>query len=188
MTTLWTSQHAGSHAETDVASYISGYFDGEGCFSVAIGPRPRLRVGWEVRPSISVSQNADRSEVLELGRRGAALLPAQGEEPEVVRALPPAGRVAGTVRVLPPFPSRRSANSCRISAPAPASVPTVVRMSSTVPAPDGARHPVGVAVGVEAHVLAVDGDADVHGSSSTGREPSSAWRALSLRRGPSPEG
>ena len=66
MANLWTSQYAGPRTKVDVASYISGYFDGEGCFSVAIGPRPKLRVGWEVRPSISVSQNADRSEVLEL--------------------------------------------------------------------------------------------------------------------------
>ena len=66
MASLWTSQYAGPRNKIEVASYISGYFDGEGCFSVAIGPRPRLRVGWEVRPSISVSQNADRSEVLEL--------------------------------------------------------------------------------------------------------------------------
>ena len=29
-------------------------------------PRPTMRVGWEVRPSISVSQNSDRPEVLEL--------------------------------------------------------------------------------------------------------------------------
>ena len=66
MTNLRSSQYAGPHYETDVASYISGYFDGEGCFSVAIGPRPKLRVGWEVRPSISVSQNSDRSEVLDI--------------------------------------------------------------------------------------------------------------------------
>ena len=45
-------------------SYISGYIDGEGCFTVSISPRPTLRVGWEVRPSLSVSQNGDRSEVL----------------------------------------------------------------------------------------------------------------------------
>ena len=50
----------------DVASYISGYVDGEGCFTVSISPRPTLLVGWEVRPSLSVSQNADRSEVLHL--------------------------------------------------------------------------------------------------------------------------
>ena len=44
--------------------YISGYADGEGCFTVSISPRRTLRVGWEVRPSFSVSQNGDRSEVL----------------------------------------------------------------------------------------------------------------------------
>ena len=48
----------------DLPSYISGYVDGEGCFSVSIAPRRALAAGWEVRPSVSVSQNADRSEVL----------------------------------------------------------------------------------------------------------------------------
>jgi hypothetical protein len=48
----------------DLPSYISGYVDGEGCFTVSISPRPTLWVEWEVRPSISVSQNGDRSEVL----------------------------------------------------------------------------------------------------------------------------
>jgi hypothetical protein len=47
-----------------MSRHISGYVDGEGCFSVSISPRPTLLVGWEVRPSLSVSQNADRSEVL----------------------------------------------------------------------------------------------------------------------------
>jgi hypothetical protein len=45
-------------------AYISGYADGEGCFSVSIAPRATLAVGWEVRPSFSVSQNQDRAEVL----------------------------------------------------------------------------------------------------------------------------
>ena len=48
----------------NLPSYLSGYVDGEGCFTVSICPRPTLRVGWEVRPSLSVSQNGDRSEVL----------------------------------------------------------------------------------------------------------------------------
>jgi hypothetical protein len=48
----------------DLPSYISGYVDGEGCFTVSISPRPTMVVGWEVRPSVSVSQNGDRSEVL----------------------------------------------------------------------------------------------------------------------------
>jgi hypothetical protein len=52
----------------DIRPYISGYVDGEGCFTVSFSPRSGLRVGWEVRPSFSVSQNADRAEVLTLMR------------------------------------------------------------------------------------------------------------------------
>ena len=48
----------------DLDSYISGYVDGEGCFCVSFQPSRRHRYGWEVRPSFSVSQNADRSELL----------------------------------------------------------------------------------------------------------------------------
>jgi hypothetical protein len=50
----------------DIPSYISGYVDGEGCFTVSFSRRTRLRAGWEVRPSFSVSQNADRAQVLRL--------------------------------------------------------------------------------------------------------------------------
>ena len=65
VTNLWLGQDAGSLQQVvDVPSYLSGYVDGEGCFTVSISPRPTLRVGWEVRPSLSVSQNGDRSEVL----------------------------------------------------------------------------------------------------------------------------
>jgi hypothetical protein len=49
-----------------LSAYISGYVDGEGCFTVSISPRAKLVVGWEVRPSLSVSQNGDRAEVLHL--------------------------------------------------------------------------------------------------------------------------
>jgi hypothetical protein len=45
-------------------SYISGFVDGEGCFCVSFQPSKRHRLGWEVRPSFSVSQNAERSELL----------------------------------------------------------------------------------------------------------------------------
>jgi LAGLIDADG endonuclease len=47
-----------------LSAYISGYADGEGCFTVSISPRAKLLVGWEVRPGFSVSQNGDRAEVL----------------------------------------------------------------------------------------------------------------------------
>ena len=48
----------------DLASYISGFVDGEGCFCVSFQPSKRHRHGWEVRPSFSVSQNADRASLL----------------------------------------------------------------------------------------------------------------------------
>src|SRR5437773_1578444 len=48
----------------DLASYISGFVDGEGCFCVSFQPSQRHRFGWEVRPSFSVSQNVDRAELL----------------------------------------------------------------------------------------------------------------------------
>jgi hypothetical protein len=65
MANLRLGQDAGSrHGRHNLGSYISGYVDGEGCFTVSIAPRPTLLVGWEVRPSLSVSQNGDRAEVL----------------------------------------------------------------------------------------------------------------------------
>jgi LAGLIDADG endonuclease len=48
----------------DMNSYISGFVDGEGCFCVSFQPSRRHRFGWEVRPSFSVSQNADRAQLL----------------------------------------------------------------------------------------------------------------------------
>ncbi len=65
MANLQAAQDAGPRSSLHIPSYVSGYFDGEGCFSVAIGPRPTLEVGWEVRPSVSISQNGDRAEVIE---------------------------------------------------------------------------------------------------------------------------
>ncbi len=52
------------HSREFLSAYISGYVDGEGCFTVSISPRAKLAAGWEVRPSLSVSQNGDRAEVL----------------------------------------------------------------------------------------------------------------------------
>lgn len=52
--------------QRDIAEYISGYVDGEGCFSVSFTKRDRFLVGWETKPSFSVSQNHDRAEVLYL--------------------------------------------------------------------------------------------------------------------------
>jgi hypothetical protein len=53
----------------DLSAYFAGFVDGEGCFAVSFSPRSKLLMGWEVRPSFSVSQNADRGEVLLLMQR-----------------------------------------------------------------------------------------------------------------------
>ena len=54
--------------KVNLESYISGYVDGEGSFCVSMRPRKGNIVGWEVIASFSVSQNEDRSEVLDLIR------------------------------------------------------------------------------------------------------------------------
>ena len=62
---LRVRSHAGPRNSREfLSAYVSGYVDGEGCFTVSISPRAKLRAGWEVRPSFSVSQNGDRAEVL----------------------------------------------------------------------------------------------------------------------------
>lgn len=50
----------------DIANYISGYVEGEGCFSVSFSKRAKLNIGWEVKPSFAVGQNFDRRQVLDL--------------------------------------------------------------------------------------------------------------------------
>src|SRR5947199_5862233 len=63
---LWMRSDAGPWFSREfLSAYISGYADGEGCFTVSISPRAKLAAGWEVRPSFSVSQNGDRAEVLQ---------------------------------------------------------------------------------------------------------------------------
>ena len=48
----------------NIHEYISGYVDGEGCFSVSFSKRDKFLVGWETKPSFSVSQNEDRAQPL----------------------------------------------------------------------------------------------------------------------------
>lgn len=49
----------------DFTSYITGFVDGEGCFSVSFTKRSKLNVGIEVRPSFAVGQNKRSREILE---------------------------------------------------------------------------------------------------------------------------
>ena len=52
--------------KNELANYISGYVDGEGCFCISFSKREKLNIGWEVKPSFAVGQNFDRREVLDL--------------------------------------------------------------------------------------------------------------------------
>lgn len=52
----------------NISEYISGYVDGEGCFTVTFNKRAKAKLGWELRPSFSVSQNEDRRQVLDIIR------------------------------------------------------------------------------------------------------------------------
>jgi len=48
----------------DFASYISGFSDGEGCFSVSFNYREKLKTKIEVRPSFAIGQNKRSLEIL----------------------------------------------------------------------------------------------------------------------------
>ncbi len=48
----------------NIHEYISGYADGEGCFSISFSKREKFLVGFETKPSFSVSQNEDRAQIL----------------------------------------------------------------------------------------------------------------------------
>jgi hypothetical protein len=50
----------------NIPEYITGYVDGEGCFAVTFNEKSKALLGWEFRPSFSVSQNEDRRQVLDL--------------------------------------------------------------------------------------------------------------------------
>ena len=52
--------------ERNIPEYITGYVDGEGCFTVTFNIKAKALLGWELRPSFSVSQNEDRRQVLDI--------------------------------------------------------------------------------------------------------------------------
>ena len=49
-------------------SYLSGFADGEGTFSVGLSRRPDLAFGLQLVPEFRVSQNSERASVLEIYR------------------------------------------------------------------------------------------------------------------------
>ncbi len=60
-------QYVGSRPKKEsmeFAWYITGFTDGEGCFSVSFNQRAKLKTGIEVRPSFSIAQNKRSLQVL----------------------------------------------------------------------------------------------------------------------------
>jgi len=48
----------------EFASYISGFTDGEGSFSISFSIRPKFKTNLEVRPSFSISQHKRNIDIL----------------------------------------------------------------------------------------------------------------------------
>ena len=60
-------QHVGSRLKKesmDFSWYITGFTDGEGCFSISFNRRAKLKTGIEIRPSFSIGQNKRSLQVL----------------------------------------------------------------------------------------------------------------------------
>lgn len=63
-------QDVGSHLLKTLSTesfrwYVTGFVDGEGCFSVSFTQRAKLKTGIEVRPSFAIGQNKRSLPVLE---------------------------------------------------------------------------------------------------------------------------
>ncbi len=54
--------------DQELDGYIAGYVDGEGSFSIAVQRNQSCRAGLQLVPEFHVSQNGDRSRVLEIIR------------------------------------------------------------------------------------------------------------------------
>ncbi len=61
-------QYVGSRLHNPISKgfewYVTGFVDGEGCFSVSFNQRMKLKTGIEVRPSFSIGQNKNSLNVL----------------------------------------------------------------------------------------------------------------------------
>lgn len=62
-------QYVGSRLQKtmfmDFAWYLTGFVDGEGCFSISFTKRKKLKTGIEIRPSFSIGQNRRNLQMLE---------------------------------------------------------------------------------------------------------------------------
>jgi hypothetical protein len=52
----------------DIAQWVVGFVDGEGCFSISVVRNATCRLGWQVQHEFSVTQNEPSRPALELLR------------------------------------------------------------------------------------------------------------------------
>jgi hypothetical protein len=68
--------------------YIVGFVDGEGCFSISIKKQEDTKFGWVIDPVFHVTQNKERSVILEMIKRTfkcGRIIPKPGQEDKVLQ-------------------------------------------------------------------------------------------------------
>ena len=68
--------------------YITGFTDGEGCFSISIKKQENTKFGWVIDPVFHVTQNKERCIILEIMKRSfkcGRIIPKPGQEDKVLQ-------------------------------------------------------------------------------------------------------
>jgi hypothetical protein len=68
--------------------YLTGFIDGEGCFSISVKKQDDTKFGWVVDPVFHVTQNKGRGLVLEILKRilkCGRIIPKPGQEEDVLQ-------------------------------------------------------------------------------------------------------
>ena len=68
--------------------YITGFVDGEGCFSISIKKQDNTRFGWVIDPVFHITQSKERSIILKIIKRAlkcGRIIPKPGQEDKVLQ-------------------------------------------------------------------------------------------------------
>jgi hypothetical protein len=68
--------------------YITGFVDGEGCFSISVKKQDDAKFGWVIDPVFHVTQNKERGIILEILKRTfkcGRIIPKPGQEDKVLQ-------------------------------------------------------------------------------------------------------
>ncbi len=59
------NSHGAENSQGSFESWLSGFVDGEGCFSISIYRNRTMKLGWQVFPEFTISQNIRNKGLLE---------------------------------------------------------------------------------------------------------------------------